>query len=163
MARTAEMTLLELMVLKDDISSVIEYIGKNENFQFQSKLKESSAGAAGSAGADEASAPIAGVFEDTTPIVETQYESVKEKRVVQSEITLENVKWTIQDGKTFDTSQESTYIFVPEIKTEYMIAAALPTIKVSIENKDETAFETSKVVDGVRVTVKADAGVFPET
>ena len=46
MARTAEMTLLELMVLKDDISSVIEYIGKNENLQFQSKLKESSAGAA---------------------------------------------------------------------------------------------------------------------
>ena len=57
MARTAEMTLLELMVLKDDISSVIEYIGKNENFQFQSKLKESSAGAAGAGGAaDEASA-----------------------------------------------------------------------------------------------------------
>ena len=55
MARTAEMTLLELMVLKDDISSVIEYIGKNENFQFQSKLKESSAGAAGSA-ADDSSA-----------------------------------------------------------------------------------------------------------
>ena len=41
MARTTEMKLLELMVLKDDISSVIEYIGKNENFQFQSKLKES--------------------------------------------------------------------------------------------------------------------------
>ena len=53
MARTAEMTLLELMVLKDDISSVIEYIGKNENFQFQSKLKESSAA---SATADDASA-----------------------------------------------------------------------------------------------------------
>ena len=53
MARTAEMTLLELMVLKDDISSVIEYIGKNENFQFQSKLKESSAG---SATADDAAA-----------------------------------------------------------------------------------------------------------
>ena len=56
MARTAEMTLLELMVLKDDISSVIEYIGKNENFQFQSKLKESSAGAGSAAGTDEASA-----------------------------------------------------------------------------------------------------------
>ena len=41
MARTAEMKLLELMVLKDDISSVIEYIGKSENFQFQTKLKES--------------------------------------------------------------------------------------------------------------------------
>ena len=34
MARTAEMKLLELMVLKNDISSVIEYIGKKENFQF---------------------------------------------------------------------------------------------------------------------------------
>ena len=41
MARTAEMKLLELMILKDDISSVIEYIGKKENFQFQTKLKES--------------------------------------------------------------------------------------------------------------------------
>ena len=40
MARTAEMKLIELMVLKDDISAVIEYIGKNENFQFQTKLKE---------------------------------------------------------------------------------------------------------------------------
>ncbi len=43
MARTAEMKLLELMVLKNDISAVIEYIGKKENFQFQSKLKDSAA------------------------------------------------------------------------------------------------------------------------
>ncbi len=43
MARTAEMKILELMVLKNDISSVIEYIGKKENFQFQTKLKESAA------------------------------------------------------------------------------------------------------------------------
>ena len=43
MARTAEMKLLELMVLKDDISAVIEYIGKKENFQFQTKLKERAA------------------------------------------------------------------------------------------------------------------------
>ena len=37
MARTAEMKLLELMVLKEDISPVIEYIGKRENFQFVTK------------------------------------------------------------------------------------------------------------------------------
>lgn len=41
MAKTVEMKLLELMVLKNDISAVIEYIGKKENFQFQSKLKDS--------------------------------------------------------------------------------------------------------------------------
>ena len=35
MARTAEMRLIELMVLKQDISAVIEYIGKKESFQFK--------------------------------------------------------------------------------------------------------------------------------
>ena len=42
MARTAEMRLIELMVLKQDIAPVIEYIGKKESFQFQDKLGEES-------------------------------------------------------------------------------------------------------------------------
>ena len=50
MARTAEMKLLELMVLKNDISAVIEYIGKKENFQFQTKLKDTSSSGEGEAG-----------------------------------------------------------------------------------------------------------------
>lgn len=40
MARTAQMKLLELMVLKNDISKVIEFLGKKESFQFQTKLNE---------------------------------------------------------------------------------------------------------------------------
>ena len=36
MARTISMNLVELMVMKDDISSVIEFLGKKGNFQFQS-------------------------------------------------------------------------------------------------------------------------------
>ena len=40
MARTAEMRLIELMVLKQDISLVIEYIGKKQSFQFQEKFSE---------------------------------------------------------------------------------------------------------------------------
>ena len=40
MAKTAEMRLIELMVLKQDISAVIEYIGKKESFQFQKDFKE---------------------------------------------------------------------------------------------------------------------------
>ena len=35
MARTTPMRLVELMVLKQDISSVIEYLGRKGNFQFQ--------------------------------------------------------------------------------------------------------------------------------
>ena len=34
MARTAEMRLIELMVLKEDIASVLEFIGKRGTFQF---------------------------------------------------------------------------------------------------------------------------------
>src|SRR5574344_752804 len=41
MARTTEMRLIELMVLKQDISSVIEYSGKKGSFQFQSKFDDS--------------------------------------------------------------------------------------------------------------------------
>lgn len=37
MAKTTEMRLLELMVLKQDISTVIEFIGKQKNFLFQTK------------------------------------------------------------------------------------------------------------------------------
>lgn len=37
MAKTTKMKLLELMVLKEDVSAVIEYIGKRESFQFQTK------------------------------------------------------------------------------------------------------------------------------
>ena len=40
MARTAEMRLIELMVLKQDISAVIEYIGKKESFQFQDNERD---------------------------------------------------------------------------------------------------------------------------
>ena len=41
MARTATMRLLELMVLKEDIAKVIEYIGKKKCFQFDTDLDES--------------------------------------------------------------------------------------------------------------------------
>ena len=41
MARTTEMRLLELMVLKEDINQVIEFLGKKGNFEFQKKLMDS--------------------------------------------------------------------------------------------------------------------------
>ena len=40
MARTATMRLLELMVLKEDISKVIEYIGKKKCFQFDTEFDD---------------------------------------------------------------------------------------------------------------------------
>ena len=39
MAKTAKMRLVELMVLKQDIDEVIEFLGKKGNFQFQQQLE----------------------------------------------------------------------------------------------------------------------------
>lgn len=39
MARTTEMCLVELMALKQDVQNVILYLGKNGNFQFQTKKR----------------------------------------------------------------------------------------------------------------------------
>ena len=46
MARTTEMKLIELMVLKEDINQVIEFFGKKGNFEFQTELNEGSSGLA---------------------------------------------------------------------------------------------------------------------
>lgn len=45
MARTTEMALVELMVLKEDIAQVVEHLGRSGVFQFQAKTSESKAAA----------------------------------------------------------------------------------------------------------------------
>ena len=40
MAKTAAMKLIELMILKQDIDKVLEFLGKRGNFQFQNLPKE---------------------------------------------------------------------------------------------------------------------------
>ncbi len=42
MAKTTQMCLIELMVLKEDITNVLLFLGKNGNFQFQSSLGQNS-------------------------------------------------------------------------------------------------------------------------
>ena len=42
MARTTPMNLVELMVMKNDIRSVLEFLGKKGNFQFQNHKSDSS-------------------------------------------------------------------------------------------------------------------------
>lgn len=43
MARTTQMSLIELMTLSEDISNVVEYLGRKGSFQFQSKKHDYSA------------------------------------------------------------------------------------------------------------------------
>ncbi len=53
MAKTTEMRLVDLMVLKQDISKVLLYLGKSGNFQFQSSLGEKADGAKGESAESE--------------------------------------------------------------------------------------------------------------
>ena len=110
---------------------------------------------------EDNSSPVAGAIEAAMP--ETEYETVIEEQTLHSEITIENVEWKLADGEEFDTSKEASYVFEPSFEADYVVATTVPTIRVNIVNTDlKAAFEKSQVVDGVRITVKADAGVFPE-
>jgi len=111
----------------------------------------------------EESAPAA---EESTSTAEPTYRV--ETVSTSTEITLSGISWTIDAERstsaTFDSSIEGAkYVYVPSIPGEYKVNTNLPTITVIIGTAElSPEFEQSVVVDGVLITVKADAGVFPE-
>ena len=93
------------------------------------------------------------------------------KETTLKDVTLQNVTWEIDEENSSkpDFSSENagdSFIFEPVIPEQYNIAAdvELPKIHVSIKDKEtaKTAFEQSAVVDGVKISVKADDGVFKD-
>lgn len=93
------------------------------------------------------------------------------KETTLKDVTLQNVRWEIDEensNKSVFSSENAgdSFIFEPVIPEEYSIAAdvELPKIHVAIKNKEtaKTAFEQSAVVDGVKISVKADDGVFQD-
>ena len=108
--------------------------------------------------------PFSGATEVVEELIpETEYETVVETKTAQSEITIEIVSWQEVDGKNFDSSAPATYTFKPVLATDYAVEATVPTITVNIVNADSIkGFDESVVIDGVRISVKADEGVFPD-
>ncbi len=89
----------------------------------------------------------------------------KDEGIVIEEVLLSGITWRIVPERStaaaFDSSiGGAVYVYVPVIPGDYNVKTSLPTITVTIE--EEMAFEQSIVVDGVKITVKADKGVFPE-
>ena len=93
------------------------------------------------------------------------------KETTLKDVILQNVRWEIDEensSKSVFSSENAgdSFIFEPVIPEEYSIAAdvELPKIHVAIKNKEtaKTAFEASAVVDGVKISVKADDGVFKD-
>ena len=93
------------------------------------------------------------------------------KETTLKDVTLQNVRWEIDEensSKPVFSSENAgdSFVFEPVIPEQYRIAdeAELPKIHVSIKAKEttKTAFDQSAVVDGVKISVKADDGVFQD-
>ena len=93
------------------------------------------------------------------------------KETTLKDVTLQNVRWEIDEensSKPVFSSENAgdSFVFNPVIPEQYRIAdeAELPKIHVSIKAKEttKTAFDQSAVVDGVKISVKADDGVFQD-
>ena len=93
------------------------------------------------------------------------------KETALKDVTLQNVRWEIDEENSSKTSFSSenigdSFVFEPVIPEQYRIAedVELPKIHVSIKDKEtaKTAFEQSAVVDGVKISVRADDGVFKD-
>ncbi|SCZ79109.1 InlB B-repeat-containing protein [Pseudobutyrivibrio xylanivorans] len=98
---------------------------------------------------------------------EIEYETVVETVTNRETVVFENVSWKIDSARStfgkFDFSVESSYVLVPEISWLYDVAANLPTIEVRVlPAESRPAFTQSTIIDGVKITVSADEGVFPE-
>ena len=93
------------------------------------------------------------------------------KETALKDVTLQNVRWEIDEensSKPVFSSENigDSFVFNPAIPEQYRIAdeAELPKIHVSIRDKEtvKIGFEQSAVVDGVKISVKADDGVFKD-
>ncbi|AVM69160.1 hypothetical protein C3V36_07840 [Lachnospiraceae bacterium oral taxon 500] len=93
------------------------------------------------------------------------------KETTLKDVTLQNVRWEIDEensSKPVFSSENigDSFVFEPVIPEQYRIAedVELPKIHVSIRDKESVkiGFEQSAVVDGVKISVKADDGVFQD-
>ena len=121
----------------------------------------------------EAAAPVAPGKSDTAPAAPARNGKENEpvKETVLKDITLQNVTWEIDEENSSkpDFSSEhagDSFVFEPVIPEQYRIAAdvELPKIHVSIKAKEtiKPGFKQSAVVGGVKISVKADDGVFKD-
>ena len=93
------------------------------------------------------------------------------KETTLKDVTLQNVRWEIDEensSKPVFSSENigDSFVFEPVIPEQYRIAedVELPKIHVSIRDKESVkpGFEQSAIVDGVKISVKADDGVFQD-
>ena len=113
------------------------------------------------------------VVSSFTPLIVSAAENSKKDNTLGSikEQTIDEVKWILDSSKSsspvFSSEKAGEYfVYTPEIPDSYAVEkeAELPTITVTIVEKEikMPACELTQSIDGVRIMISADEGVFPE-
>ena len=113
-------------------------------------------------------AEVEEVAEETEVVEEnTEVAPATRQVVTTEEITLTGIKWRLDESLStkpkFNSEVEGeVFVYSPILPEGYTLATLLPTITVTIVPKDAFPFYEEAVIDGVKIVVWADAGVFPE-
>lgn len=113
-------------------------------------------------------AEVEEVAEETEAAEEnTEVAPATRQVVTTEEITLTGIKWRLDESLStqpkFNSEVEGeVFVYSPILPEGYALATLLPTITVTIVPKDAFPFYEEAVIDGVKIVVWADAGVFPE-
>lgn len=166
MARTTAMRLVELMVLKNDIDSVVEFLGKKGNFQFQDKKNSSDSdhAADNSAGEMFNSLQTARIFLNSEDFTQEDLNSA----VQPTEKDCEDAKKFLSEvddlKKRLITRSDET----KRIRDALTEARSFSNLKVSFSELDHLSFLTmrighidSKLYDDLCASLASTAIVVP--
>lgn len=143
MARTTPMHLVELLVLKDDISKVLSYFGRNACFQFQNSLYE-----AEKKNIDKVNEPfeLYKQLEQVCSYLNISFNSEDEiKYDLPSENDFEEIKQIIEKVKAFQKSETEETENNRRLKESYEEALSLVNLAASSEELENASFLTLKV------------------
>lgn len=145
MAKTTPMKLVELMVLKRDINSVIEFLGLHANFQFQSSMQDAMQGQ----GQENFDGDAKNILDKLHNF--RAYLGIEDVADFVSPITLPNGEDKQQLEKFFDMAEslhsrelQATQVLQQTANT-YKEACAFSNLKVPFANIDHVSFLSLKV------------------
>ncbi len=164
MAKTTSMRLVELMVLKQDICRVIEFLGKKKNFQFQSDIANS---------ATPIQSPYRTIFEKLQSAraflnVDDCTEAEADAATLpteQDEADADKLLMSIEELRQREVAANENFKRIKEANAE---AISFSNLKVPYEELEHLSFLTlrigkidPKVIDELKFAVGARAVIVP--
>ncbi|WP_024467050.1 V-type ATP synthase subunit I [Treponema pedis] len=141
MFKTKKMKLLELAVLVNDVNNVIEYLGKNANFQFYSET--------GNQGEENASNRFGEIFARLKTCLQilslTATASAPEKAVFPSERDVTDAEKIFSDTDFFQKKEADLHENLKRITEAQSEAMAFANLKVPYKEIDNLTFLTLRI------------------